>query len=158
MSALPDQPERSDTAGAAGLPELRAALAARGDLPPARIDAVEREILAQREVAATLRELRDMGSQATYHQVDALAPEAIGHLIKKVHTERGRIDGVFCVTDLLALGMLTCVHRCFDLVRETVGTALTLNRIPLDDPSVYDMFCAADTITYSIMLARFLPG
>ncbi len=52
-----------------------------------------------------------------------------------------RVSG-FIKTDLLALGMLTCLHRCFDLIRATAGTALTLDRIPLDDPSVYDMFCA----------------
>ncbi len=51
----------------------------------------------------------------------------------------------FVKTDLLALGMLTCIKRCFDLVRETEGAHLSLDRVPLDDPAVYDMFCAADT-------------
>ena len=52
----------------------------------------------------------------------------------------------FIKTDLLGLGMLTCIHRCFDLIRDTAGVSLSLDRIPLDDPSVYDMFCAADTM------------
>ena len=52
----------------------------------------------------------------------------------------------FVKTDLLGLGMLTCIRRCFDLVKDTERTLLTLDRIPLDDPSVFDMFCEADTI------------
>jgi len=52
----------------------------------------------------------------------------------------------FVKTDLLGLGMLTCIRKCFDLVCETEGTALSLDRVPLDDPAVYDMFCQADTM------------
>lgn len=52
----------------------------------------------------------------------------------------------FVKTDLLGLGMLTCIRKCFDLVRETEGTALSLDRVPLDDPATYDMICAADTV------------
>lgn len=52
----------------------------------------------------------------------------------------------FVKTDLLGLGMLTAIRRGFDLVRETEGTVLALDRVPLDDPSVYDMFCAGDTV------------
>lgn len=52
----------------------------------------------------------------------------------------------FVKTDLLGLGMLTCIRRCFDLIAETEGVTLTLDRIPLDDPAVYDMFCNADTV------------
>lgn len=49
-------------------------------------------------------------------------------------------------TDVLGLGMLTCIRRCFGLVKETEGTALTLDSVPLEDPAVYDMFCAGDTV------------
>jgi len=52
----------------------------------------------------------------------------------------------FVKTDLLGLGMLTCIRKCFDLVKETEGTALSLDRVPLDDPATYDMICAADTV------------
>ena len=48
--------------------------------------------------------------------------------------------------DCLALGMLTAVRKCFDLVRRHHGRELTLATIPADDPVVYDMICAADTI------------
>ena len=49
-------------------------------------------------------------------------------------------------TDLLGLGMLTAIRKCFDLVRETETTTLTLDTVPLEDPAVYDMFCRGDTI------------
>jgi error-prone DNA polymerase len=48
--------------------------------------------------------------------------------------------------DCLCLGMLTAIHKCFDLVREHYGRELTLATIPQDDPDVYDMICRADTI------------
>ncbi len=48
--------------------------------------------------------------------------------------------------DLLSLGMLTAIRKAFDLVRGFDGTALGLASIPAEDPGVYDMFCAADTI------------
>ena len=48
--------------------------------------------------------------------------------------------------DCLCLGMLTAIHKCFDLVREHHGRELSLATIPEDDAAVYDMICAADTI------------
>jgi len=48
--------------------------------------------------------------------------------------------------DCLGLGMLTCIRRCFDMVRRHGGPALTLANIPPEDPAVYDMICKADTI------------
>jgi error-prone DNA polymerase len=48
--------------------------------------------------------------------------------------------------DCLCLGMLTAIHKCFDLVREHHGRDLTLATVPKEDPAVYDMICRADTI------------
>jgi error-prone DNA polymerase len=48
--------------------------------------------------------------------------------------------------DCLCLGMLTAIHKCFDLVREHHGRELTLATVPKEDPDVYDMICRADTI------------
>ncbi len=52
--------------------------------------------------------------------------------------------------DVLGLGMLTCVRKCFDLVARHHGRTLTLASVfqqqPTDDPAVYDMICAADTV------------
>ena len=48
--------------------------------------------------------------------------------------------------DILALGMLTCIRKCFDLLARHRGTALTLANVPAEDPVVYDMLCRADAI------------
>jgi DNA polymerase III alpha subunit len=48
--------------------------------------------------------------------------------------------------DCLALGMLTAIRRCFDLVGRHYGRQLTLANIPAGDPDVYEMICRADTI------------
>ncbi|RYZ35616.1 MAG: error-prone DNA polymerase, partial [Sphingobacteriales bacterium] len=52
----------------------------------------------------------------------------------------------FMKIDVLALGMLTCVRKAFDLAKEHYDKDLTLANIPQDVPAVYDMICAADTI------------
>ena len=41
--------------------------------------------------------------------------------------------------DCLSLGMLTAIHRCFDLVAEHYRQPLNLASIPPDDKHVYDM-------------------
>lgn len=48
--------------------------------------------------------------------------------------------------DVLALGMLTCIRKGFDLAKQHHGLNLTLANVPQDDPAVYDMICHADTL------------
>lgn len=52
----------------------------------------------------------------------------------------------FLKVDVLALGMLTCIRKAFDLCRDHYGVQYTLANIPQDDPDVYDMICLADTL------------
>jgi len=52
----------------------------------------------------------------------------------------------FMKIDVLALGMLTCIRKAFDLVQQHYGTHLTLANIPQDVTGVYDMICDADTV------------
>lgn len=52
----------------------------------------------------------------------------------------------FMKVDVLALGMLTCIRKSFDLAREHYGLELTLANIPQDDPEVYAMISHADTL------------
>ena len=52
----------------------------------------------------------------------------------------------FLKVDVLALGMLTCIRKGFDLAKQHYGLDLTLANIPQDDPAVYEMICHADTI------------
>jgi error-prone DNA polymerase len=48
--------------------------------------------------------------------------------------------------DVLALGMLTCIRKAFDLAKCKYNLHLTLANIPQDDPAVYEMISKADTI------------
>jgi error-prone DNA polymerase len=48
--------------------------------------------------------------------------------------------------DCLALGMLSAIHRAFDLVAGTGGPRLTLATVPAEDPAVYEMISRADTV------------
>ena len=48
--------------------------------------------------------------------------------------------------DLLGLGMLSALHYAFDLIEGWFGTTYDLDSIPKEDPKVYDMLCAADSI------------
>ena len=48
--------------------------------------------------------------------------------------------------DLLGLGMLTALHKTFDLLRLHHGVDLDLATIPQEDPEVYDMLCRADSV------------
>jgi error-prone DNA polymerase len=67
--------------------------------------------------------------------------------------------------DLLGLGMLTVISRTFELVSQTTGRTWSMATIPAEDPAVYDMLCAADSIgTFQVesraqmsMLPRLQP-
>ena len=48
--------------------------------------------------------------------------------------------------DVLGLGMLTAIRRSFDLIREFSGRRWTLATVPAEDPAVYDMISAGDTL------------
>ncbi|MBN7811328.1 error-prone DNA polymerase [Algoriphagus sp. H41] len=52
----------------------------------------------------------------------------------------------FLKVDVLALGMLTCIRKGFDLARQHYGLEWTLANIPQDDKQVYEMICHADTL------------
>jgi error-prone DNA polymerase len=52
----------------------------------------------------------------------------------------------FLKIDVLALGMLTCIRKAFDLAKLHYGLTLTLANVPQDDPVVYEMIGHADTI------------
>lgn len=52
----------------------------------------------------------------------------------------------FMKVDVLALGMLTCIRKAFDLAKKHYNLNLTLANIPQDDPKVYEMISHADTL------------
>src|SRR3954453_14312053 len=48
--------------------------------------------------------------------------------------------------DVLALGMLTCIRKCFDLVADHKGERYELATVPQDDEPVYDMLCRGESL------------
>ncbi|PXW72745.1 DnaE-like error-prone DNA polymerase [Loktanella sp. PT4BL] len=67
--------------------------------------------------------------------------------------------------DVLALGMLTCIRKAFDLIDAHYGKRFTLATVPQEDPAVYDMLCRGDSLgTFQVesraqmnMLPRLKP-
>src|SRR5437879_8803877 len=48
--------------------------------------------------------------------------------------------------DVLALGMLTCIRKSFDLIADHKGERWELASIPQDDKKVYDMLCRGESL------------
>ena len=83
-----------------------------------------------------------------------------------IEWDKDDIDALrFMKLDVLALGMLTCIARCFALLDRHKGLRLDLATIPADDEATFDMICRADTLgTFQIesraqmsMLPRLKP-
>jgi len=83
-----------------------------------------------------------------------------------VQWDKDDLDAVGLMkVDVLALGMLSALRRCMDLLRRHDGPDLSLATIPAHDDPTWDMICRADTIgTFQIesraqmaMLPRLKP-
>jgi len=48
--------------------------------------------------------------------------------------------------DVLALGMLSAIRKCFDYIKAYRGACLSMSTLPAEDPGVYEMLQRADTI------------
>ncbi|WP_426535396.1 error-prone DNA polymerase [Bradyrhizobium sp. McL0615] len=48
--------------------------------------------------------------------------------------------------DVLALGMLTCIRKCFDLIADHKGERWELATVPQDEKQVYDMLCRGESL------------
>ncbi|HYC28459.1 MAG TPA: error-prone DNA polymerase, partial [Chitinophagaceae bacterium] len=89
------------------------------------------------------------GFVITKGKLTDLCPVLNARMVDRTNIEWNKddIDALgFMKVDVLALGMLTCIRKAFDLAKEHYGLHLTLANIPQDDPAVYDMICQADTI------------
>jgi error-prone DNA polymerase len=64
-----------------------------------------------------------------------------------IEWEKDDIDALnFMKVDVLGLGMLGCLRRCFDLLATHRGLSLGIDTIPPEDPATYEMIGKADTI------------
>ncbi len=48
--------------------------------------------------------------------------------------------------DVLALGMLTCIQKSFEMMEAWYGLKYSLATLPREDQAVYDMLCKADSV------------
>ncbi|MEP5053948.1 MAG: error-prone DNA polymerase, partial [Qipengyuania citrea] len=89
------------------------------------------------------------GFVITQGRLDALCPIENAAMENRTVIEWDKDDidalGILKV-DLLSLGMLTCIRKCFDLLRDHHGRELTLASVPQADTPTYDMLCVADAI------------
>lgn len=64
-----------------------------------------------------------------------------------IEWDRDDIDAVGLMkVDVLALGMLTCIRKAFDLLRDKEGIDLGLADVPQDDKATYDMLCEGKSL------------
>ncbi|HEY4457036.1 MAG TPA: SDR family NAD(P)-dependent oxidoreductase [Pseudonocardiaceae bacterium] len=137
-TALPEGPEDSATAGVTDPVALRGAVIATGLRNPAEVERAVGTILAQREVAATLAEIRALGATAEYHCVDARDADAMAGLVKEIHAEHGRLDLVVHAAGVIADKLIADKDpAAFERVYDTkVGGARALLNAVGDLPSV----------------------
>ncbi|MGD9509931.1 MAG: error-prone DNA polymerase, partial [Geminicoccaceae bacterium] len=108
------------------------------------------------------------GFVLTQDRLDDLVPIEPAAMADRqvIEWDKDDIDALrFMKVDVLALGMLTCMKRGFDLLAEHKGIQLDLATIPAEDPCTYAMIRRADTLgTFQIesraqmsMLPRLKP-
>ena len=89
------------------------------------------------------------GFVITNQRLDALVPIENAAMADRtiIEWDKNDIDvmGMMKI-DVLALGMLTCVRKSFDMLRLWKGVDVTMANCPQDDTATYDMICVADTL------------
>ncbi|MGH3699879.1 MAG: SDR family NAD(P)-dependent oxidoreductase [Pseudonocardiaceae bacterium] len=90
------------TAGAVDRVALRRVLAQAGNRTPAQIEAAAGQILAEREIRATLAELNGITASVRYSAVDVRDRAAVGALVADVYRRHGRLDGIVHGAGVLA--------------------------------------------------------
>jgi error-prone DNA polymerase len=124
-----------------------------------------------RELIGTPRHLSQHpgGFVLTHDRLDELVPIEPAAMADRqvIEWDKDDIDCLkFMKVDCLALGMLTCMKRGFNLLAEHKDIHLDLASIPVEDPDTYAMIRKADTLgTFQIesraqmaMLPRIKPN
>jgi error-prone DNA polymerase len=89
------------------------------------------------------------GFVLTHDRLDELVPIEPAAMADRqvIEWDKDDIDAVrFMKVDCLALGMLSCMKRSFDLLAEHKGIACDLASIPAEDSRTYEMIRKADTL------------
>jgi len=89
------------------------------------------------------------GFVLTRERLDDLVPIEPAAMEQRqvIEWDKDDIDALrFMKVDVLGLGMLGCMRRAFDLLKEHRGQDLDIASIPAEDPQTYEMICHADTL------------
>ena len=89
------------------------------------------------------------GFVLTHDRLDELVPIEPARMKDRqvIEWDKDDIDVLkFMKVDCLALGMMSCMKRCFDMLAETKGIVMDMSCIPPEDPKTYAMIRRADTI------------
>ena len=126
----------------------------RGHVREAGLDLDDPRLALALELSATLcgfpRHLSQHvgGFVLTEDRLDELIPIQNAAMEDRTVVEWDKDDldalGIYKI-DVLALGMLTCLRKSFEMIRQHYGERHTLAMEP-DDPAVYDMLCQADSV------------
>jgi error-prone DNA polymerase len=89
------------------------------------------------------------GYVLTQDRLDSYVP--IGNAAMEDRTfiewDKDDVDALHMMkVDVLALGMLTCIRKCFDLIADHKGRRYELATVPREDPRVYDMLCEGESL------------
>ena len=89
------------------------------------------------------------GFVLTRSRLDQVVPVVNAAMAERTMVEWDKDDldalGILKI-DVLALGMLTCIRKAFDLLARHYGKKLDLAGIPAEDRAVYEMLSRADSI------------
>ena len=148
-SPMPTDDELAEIAGIEDARQLKARLIELAPgARPVEIERRLREVLAGREIRATLAAIAAVGGRARYHSVDVRSEAAFGALIDGIHAHHGRIDAVFHAAGLIEDKLV--VHKTaesFERVFDTkVAGALTLVAKLREDTRLIVFFSSAAAV------------
>ncbi|HET7693028.1 MAG TPA: SDR family NAD(P)-dependent oxidoreductase [Gemmatimonadota bacterium] len=148
-SPMPTGDEPAEIAGIEDALELKRRLIELSPgARPAEIERLLRQVLAGREIRATLAAIAAAGGRARYHSVDVRSQAAFGALIDEIHARHGRIDAVFHAAGLIEDKLV--VHKTvesFERVFDTkVAGALTLVAKLREDTRLIVFFSSAAAV------------
>lgn len=150
-SPAPEAKDDPALANAVDLAAVRSALIARangaGLTSPAAIEAAAREVLAAREIRATLDAITRAGGKARYHSLDVRDTAKLDALVASIRNERGRLDGIVHGAGLIEDKLLAHkTEASFDRVFDTKAkSALSLMKHVGDDTRFVAFFSSVSS-------------
>jgi error-prone DNA polymerase len=130
--------------------QLKDSQVRQGRLDPANV-LVARAVKAANELIGFPRHLSQHvgGFVLTQDRLDECVPVGPATMENRffIEWDKDDIDTLRMMkVDVLALGMLTCIRKAFDLIRMHENISYDLATVPREDPVVYEMLQKADAI------------